>query len=146
MIKKSVLASVAGATLVTAVLAGSPANAAPAVPGSVNRGTSFSDHLTSGQYIQNAGFRLVMQSDGNLVEYRLSNAKPCFDSHTHGQPGNYVTFWRAWPSSTASMDVRGRDGTIKISYVSHSGGSNVNINSKGEVWVGYARLTNNHFC
>ncbi|WP_180356421.1 MULTISPECIES: hypothetical protein [Kitasatospora] len=90
-------------------------------------------------------FQLIMQSDGNLVEYRWDgdptagqqSRSVCWSSNTMGsganhatyqQDGNFVVYtpggYAAWASNTAG-----------------GGGSSVDINSVGVVFVGYKAIT-----
>jgi len=64
----------------TAMLA-APANATSSTLGS-------GQELTGGQEIAAGPYVLIMQTDGNLVEYDGSTA--LWSSYTSGQPGNYV--------------------------------------------------------
>jgi hypothetical protein len=84
-------------------------------------------------------YQLIMQDDGNLVEYRWdggSRTRACWASNTfflssddhatYQQDGNFVVYAGSTPL-WASDTVGG-------------GGSFVNINSQGALWVGTTRV------
>ncbi|MBP4046347.1 hypothetical protein [Chromobacterium violaceum] len=61
----------------------------------------------------NGAYQLILQSDGNLVLYRMANHHPLWASGTNGKPGCFVTMQDdgnlviyepkipAWASNTA---------------------------------------------
>ncbi|MFD0007862.1 hypothetical protein ACFVJ4_36365 [Streptomyces sp. NPDC127178] len=55
-------------------------------PGSIAGGTT----LKAGWSVQANLTRLVMQSDGNLVMYRLRDGRAIWSTRTHGHPGAYA--------------------------------------------------------
>ncbi|MFF7339738.1 hypothetical protein ACFZAT_20660 [Streptomyces sp. NPDC008163] len=86
-------------------------------------------------------FELIMQADGNLVEYRWDGDPTegrqsrtfCWASNTYGSGANHATYqgdgnfvlytpggYAVWASNTVG-----------------AAGSTVNINSRGDVYVGY---------
>ncbi|MGX9889688.1 hypothetical protein [Streptomyces sp. NPDC002276] len=72
------------------------ANAAPLSPATY-RGTYLlrGDVLAPGDYITSSGgdFTLIMQRDGNLVEYNnAGSGYACWATNTNGQPGSYATY------------------------------------------------------
>lgn len=115
---------------------------------SANPGESFlyrGQSLNAGQYIQRASYnggtiRLVMQNDGNLVEYLYLQGGTivCWASDTYGsgsnnhatyqQDGNFVVYtsggYPVWSSHTAGK-----------------GGSTVDMTSSGDLFVGYTKIT-----
>lgn len=137
MVKRTI-AAVAGAAALAAALSVATTGTATAATGGdhLNKG----DTMYAGDDIHNpAGTRLIFQGDGNLVEYRY-DGRVCWASGTNGRggiraiyqnDGNFVIY--------ASVDD---SRPVWASNTSGDNGLNVNINAAGEVWVGYARLTN----
>jgi hypothetical protein len=136
MVKRTI-GAVAGAAALAATLSMAGAGSAVAATGGdhLNRG----DTMRAGDDIHNpAGAKLIFQSDGNLVEYRADNAV-CWASNTNGGGGIRVTYQNdgnfvMYASVDDSRPVWASD-TVG------DNGVNVNINARGEVWVGYHQLT-----
>jgi murein DD-endopeptidase MepM/ murein hydrolase activator NlpD len=114
------------------VATASPAQAATTYKGTVKAGTTLQpgDAVTSA----NGQFRLVLQGDGNLVEYGIGNTV-LWASNTANQPGavavaqkdGYLTLVRSgrlvarWgnPGAAANFGIRG-DGTMRVQTTSNS--------------------------
>jgi len=122
------------ATIGAALAAGTaPASATTALPSCVSAGTS----IVAGQYLSAPSFHLVMQGDGNLVEYDTAG-HPLWDTQTAGNPGawavlqasdgNLVVYsatghalWAAYPGSAAGdrLCMQG-DGNVVIYSASNT--------------------------
>jgi hypothetical protein len=132
------------------------ANASPA-PSCHSRGISFTNVLNVGECIKDStnSFELVMQGDGNLVEYfvRAKAGSACWASSWGNRgmhAGNKAYFWTRTltlmkashlsvaPSSTSSSMTYF---VTDVTYADNS--TNVSINQFGEVFVGYTNITLN---
>jgi len=109
-------------TLGVLLAAASPAAAASSTLGSGGR-------LNGGGEIAAGSYRLVMQGDGNLVEYTGSTA--LWSSHTSGQPGNYVVM-----QTDGNLVVRSSGGSWRwqSTTLGHPG-AHLSIQTDGNVVV-----------
>jgi hypothetical protein len=99
--------------------------------------------LGSGGYLcsSTGGYTLIMQTDGNLVEYNSSGI-PLWASDTYGEPGNYVVMQSDGNLVvySSSGQPRWASGTYGIgggtAYLTIQGDSNVVIyDSSGAIWA-----------
>ncbi|WP_431979915.1 hypothetical protein [Streptomyces qinglanensis] len=105
-------------------------------------GTSFSGTLGVNKALCNSGYRLTMQDNGDLV-LRRSNGSACYASGTRA-PGDasatFVQDYVAPPHVNIESTSQGNLGTIwganRLPHV----GTNANLNSKGEFWIGYKKI------
>jgi hypothetical protein len=126
---------------------------AQAATAPVYRGSSFNSVLHSNEYIRspNGQFQLIMQTDGNLVLYRLSTHHACWASSWYlggYRPGDYALF-STIPIKLGPGDVEyglavghyfgpsfvstfnWDDGDFSLVGKSY----NVNVNDKGQLWI-----------
>ena len=139
MVKRTI-AAIAGAAALTAALSLAGAGTASAATGGdhLNKG----DSMYAGDDIHNpAGTKLIFQADGNLVEYRY-DGRVCWATGTNGHGGTRVTY----QNDGNFVMYAGADDSHPVWASNTSGwfdkGLNVNINARGEVWVGNNQLTN----
>jgi hypothetical protein len=117
------------------------ATAAPA-GGCRGDGTSFTDRRIPGHCLQNGGYRLEMQYDGNLVLY--SGGRACWASGTDGTDGVYAKFSGDWKPDSPYMTLESPVGELRKYRGKYTGlhkTGNVSLNNKGEVWIAYGKLT-----
>ncbi|WP_116212108.1 hypothetical protein [Streptomyces olivoreticuli] len=106
-----------------------------------NDGTSFTDRLIPGHCLQNGGYRLEMQYDGNLVLYSPSRA--CWASGTDGTDGVYAKFSGDWKPDSPYMTLESPVGELRKYRGKYTGlhkSGNVSLNNKGEVWIAYEKM------
>lgn len=141
MNKRTLLASAAVIVGIGAALVGAaPANAATTYSNGVSAGTALSggDTITSA----NGQYRLVAQSDGNLVEYGAGN-KVLWQTDTDHNPGA-----RAVPQADGNLVVystankvlwqSGTDGASATSLTLGTDGNIVMRKSGGTIWASYS--------
>ncbi len=133
---------VAALGLVTTSIALAAGAALPAqasgAPG--NQGTSIEDKLFPGQYLGNGGYKLAMQTDGNLVLY--DRTRVCWASHTNGLRGTYLDYDDNYikpPQVDLKNATYGGLGTWYGSYTWLHKNGNLSLNSRGEVWIGWKK-------
>jgi hypothetical protein len=90
------------------------------------------DRLQPGKALCNGNYLLRMQENGDLVLREISTGRACWNSKTFK------------PGAAATVHVNGNDLTLQVGdkVVKHDNsgnGTNVNLNSKGELWVGWDR-------
>ncbi|MFE9453397.1 hypothetical protein [Streptomyces sp. NPDC006739] len=138
-IRKATKVLIAGAMAVAAV-SGIPGTASANDLDHLNRGSSMypGDSIWGVSADQQTTYQLILQTDGNLVEYKHTGASTwvCWASGTNGSgatkaiyqaDGNFVLYnggWALWASDTQ-----------------WKAGSTVDINSVGQVWVGQTPKT-----
>lgn len=155
-------------TLIAAVLTAAAflifgsSTAQAAAPSCTSVGSSFNTVLTAGHCIvsPNKKYKLIMQTDGNLVLYRAGGGAACWASSWGG--GGH----RAGDKARFSVLTIGINGLVAdyeyalavghnawsglfwatyrydVVFSTHIGNLylNVNVNDKGELWVGYRRI------
>lgn len=144
---KSLIAAAMAAVVVTGT-AGS-ASAAHAYEEKLVKG----EYLGFGEYIQRTTysgdgyFRLIMQSDGNLVLYRVkySNGarKVCWASNTQYAGGTHVTYQQ---DGNFVMYPDWSTRAVWQSNTSGGGGSTVDINKFGVLYVGTTQISSQAAC
>jgi hypothetical protein len=86
-------------------------------------------------------YRLVMQSDGNLVEYKTdivgANQQVCWSSGTWWAGAAHATY----QSDGNFVVYRDSGGAVWASNTVGGGGSFVNINSSGVIYVGNTAIS-----
>ena len=133
-LRTTVAALVALAAVVGSMVATTSIAAARPEPGPRQgpRGCSAQDYLGAndvlrpGRALCNGNYLLRMQENGDLVLREISSGRACWHSNT-------------FVSNTSAVVRAGRGVTLLVGAkeVAHSGdGTNVNLNSKGELWVG----------
>ncbi|GGP45993.1 hypothetical protein [Streptomyces abikoensis] len=118
-----------------------PAHAAHRAQGCRGDGTSFTDRLIPGHCLQNGGYRLEMQYDGNLVLY--SGSRACWASGTDGTNGVYAKFSGDWKPDSPYMTLESPVGELRKYRGKYTGlhkTGNVSLNNKGEVWIAYGKM------
>ncbi|MGW3498317.1 hypothetical protein [Streptomyces sp. NPDC001020] len=104
-------------------------------------GTYFSGTLGTNQALCNAGYKLTMQDNGDLV-LRRSNLTACYASGTRGT--NASATFHLNPIGVPYVDidspVQGWIGRIPGAHNFTSLGTNASLNAKGEFWVGYKKI------
>jgi hypothetical protein len=98
------------------------------------------DVLRPGRALCSGNYLLRMQENGDLVLREISTGRACWHSQTY-VPGVAATFLKGGvpPANVTptlrigTRDVFGMNGKEHI-------GSTANINSKGELWVGYGMV------
>ncbi|MFE1547835.1 hypothetical protein [Streptomyces sp. NPDC058718] len=142
-------ALVAAAMAVVAVTgtAGS-ASAAHAYPDKLVKG----EYLGFGEFIQrptysgDGYFRLIMQSDGNLVLYYLKNSgarKVCWASNTQNAGGSYVTYQQ---DGNFVMYPQWSTRAVWHSNTYLGAGTTVDINGFGVLYVGTTQISSQAAC
>ncbi|ACU68965.1 Curculin domain protein (mannose-binding) lectin [Catenulispora acidiphila DSM 44928] len=137
MVKRTI-GAIAGAAALAAALSVAGTGTALAATGGdhLNKG----DTMYANDDIHNpAGTKLVFQPDGNLVEYRY-DGHVCWATGTNGRGGTRVTYQNDGNLVMYASTDDSRP--IWASGTSGDNGLNVNINARGEIWVGYDQLTN----
>ncbi|HUN35080.1 MAG TPA: hypothetical protein VMU95_24015 [Trebonia sp.] len=142
---KGTIAALAGiACVALPALAAGPAEAATHATASpdtayfdaINKGTT----LWPGDYIyvyptggDGSLTQLIMQTDGNLVQYGDNRTVVCFASNTYGHAGAYATY-----QSNGALIVFSETGTpLWSSGTAGKGGTTVSMNEdNGSLWVG----------
>lgn len=85
-------------------------------------------------------YYLIMQDDGNLVEYGTSSSGPregaCWSTGTWGNQGAYASYQNS--GSLVIQDELGR--IIWSSHTNGVAGADVNITDTGAVWVGQREI------
>ncbi|WP_053207277.1 hypothetical protein [Jiangella muralis] len=118
--------------------------ASPQVAGCV--GASFSKTLRNGEAICNGNYLVRMQGNGDLVLRVISTGRACWTSGTAGIWSNdaYAMFIQNPLGDRPYVDIfqvsKGRIGRILGAHTQYNHGTNANVNSKGEFWVGYRRV------
>jgi hypothetical protein len=139
--------STTAALLVTATLAlagpAALAAAGPALAADKGDHLNMGDSMYPGDSLSNpAGTKLAFQTDGNLVEYRY-DGRVCWASDTKDRGGNRLTY-----QSDGNLVMYTDNTDNHPVWASNTSAGwphdpvNVNINARGEVWVGYDKLTN----
>jgi len=81
-------------------------------------------------------YYVIMQDDGNLVEYGTSSSGPregaCWSTGTWGNPGAYATYQNS--GNLVIQDQLGR--IIWSSRTAGLPGGSVNVTDTGSVWIG----------
>jgi hypothetical protein len=85
-------------------------------------------------------YYVIMQGDGNLVEYGTSSNSPregaCWSTGTWGHPGAYASY-----ETTGSLIVHDNTGRpLWSSGTAGLPGSTVNVTNTGAVWVGERKI------
>ncbi|MFH9723212.1 hypothetical protein ACH4M4_09595 [Streptomyces sp. NPDC017254] len=112
------------------------------------------EYLGAGDYIErmtysgDGYFRLIMQSDGNLVLYRVKysngDRKVCWASNTqYIGGGNYVTYQQ---DGNFVMYPRWSNTAVWHSNTYGGGGSTVDINKFGVLYVGTTQISSQAAC
>jgi hypothetical protein len=118
----AVLAGVMGAMVVTT----SSASAEP--PGCAGQDAlGNGDVLRPGRALCNGNYLLRMQENGDLVLREISTGRACWHSNTFGA------------GASATVVANGSGVVLKVAREvvgSSDEGTNANLNSKGELWVG----------
>ena len=133
MIRGALIAAVA----LPAALLSTTAHANTGFP-YLSRGLS----LYSGGYLypplQNA-YYVIMQPDGNLVEYGTSSNGPregaCWSTQTQGHPGAFATY-----ENSGSLIVQDTRRPLWSSGTNGVAGNTVNVTNTGAVWVGNRKI------
>jgi hypothetical protein len=119
------------------------ANAAPVHPATYHGTALFrGDVLAPGDFIlsDNGVFKLIMQTDGNLVEYWTSSGQACWATNTNGQPGSYATY----QGDGNFVVYNGGGDALWASNTVGDSGTTVNISTEtidyGSLWVGLTRI------
>jgi hypothetical protein len=113
----------------------------PAYAASHGTALNLGDFLYSGDYIsrtlpnfKNETVKLIMQSDGNLVEY--VNGRACWGSNT------YLNGDRAVYQTDGNFVVyHGNTATWASNTFDHTAGNTVDINWVGKIYVGYTAIS-----
>jgi hypothetical protein len=86
--------------------------------------------------LQNA-YYVIMQGDGNLVEYGTSSSGPregaCWSTGTWGHQGAYATYENS--GNLIITDETGRT-TLWSSHTAGQSGTTVNVTNTGALWIG----------
>lgn len=104
------------------------------------RGESLFAPNTLTNPMQNA-YYVVMQDDGNLVEYGTSSNGPregaCWSTNTSGHQGAYATY-----DTSGSLVITDETGRITLwsSRTDGTAGSYVNITNTGSLWIGVKEI------
>ncbi|WP_051943003.1 hypothetical protein [Streptacidiphilus rugosus] len=142
-LRRAVSGSLAVAALTAVMLGGGATSAsAHAYESQLVKG----EYLGAGDYIQRltltgGDFTLIMQSDGNLVEYRDEASygrKVCWASNTRYHGGTHVVY------QNDGNFVMYPDWSTKAVWSSNTyngGGSTVDINKFGVIYVGTTPIT-----
>jgi len=109
-------------------------------------GTSFNGKLLPNQYIQSSNdrYRLIMQSDGNLVLYDRNQSRACWGSGTDGIRDVWAEYHEgALNPAVPYLDLNSPYGHLKrykggYTWLNKTG--NVNVNNSGEVWIAYKKF------
>ncbi len=127
---------------------GAPAQAAGTAPTAAGCvGSSFSGTLSNEKAICSGNFLLRMQGNGDLVLRQISSGRACWTSGTAG----------AWTNDASAVFVKYQGGigppivevhktsqgkltTIGGSHQWPNVGTNANVNSRGEFWIGYKKV------
>lgn len=148
--KRVMTTVLAAGTLGAVALTGPAANAASAegrsaqVAGCV--GTAFSGTLGPGKAICNGNYLVRMQTNGDLVLRVISTGRACWRSVTDRAPGGDTSAVFSDggllnpPSVTITSVSQGRLAKIWGSHQAPHHGSNANVNTRGEFWIGYKKI------
>lgn len=148
--KRVLATTLAAGTLGAVGLTGPAANAASAegssaqVAGCV--GTAFSGTLGPGKAICNGNYLVRMQTNGDLVLRVISTGRACWTSGTGRAPGGDTSatfsdgFPLAPPSVTINSVSQGRLAKIWGAHTALHFGTNANVNTRGEFWIGYKKI------
>ena len=142
-----------------------PAHAVGKAPGCYNRGTSFTNVLAPGECIvsSNGLYEVIMQKDGNLVEYNTVSGRACWASNRYDKR-TFVAGDRAYLEVTYVPTPLGyafwyttlrvghqvwwgidqtfaRTDKIQRFYWQPQPDLNASINNSGQLYVGYLRLS-----
>ncbi|MFE3524823.1 hypothetical protein ACFXOD_24885 [Streptomyces sp. NPDC059161] len=139
---KMLIAGAAAAAAVVGVAGTASANTTNAL----SRGeTLYAGDSIIGTTGSSTWFQLIMQPDGNLVEYRwdgdptegAQSRKVCWASNSNGSGANHATY-----QGDGNFVVYTPDGHAAWASDSMGGaGSTVDINSRGFLYVGYKQLS-----
>lgn len=139
----------AAGTLGAIALTGPTANASSTGGSSAQAagcvGTAFSGTLEPGKAICNGNHLVRMQTNGDLVLRVISTGRACWTSGTGRAPGGDTsTTFHQNPLSVPYIDInstsQGRLGRITGAHSLCCFGSNANVNTRGEFWVGYKKI------
>ncbi|SEE65272.1 hypothetical protein [Jiangella alba] len=117
--------------------------ASPRVAGCV--GTSFAGTLGNGKAICNGNYLVRMQGNGDLVLRVISTGRACWTSGTAGAWSNdaSATFNKnIWGRPYVDIDKasQGRIGRVVGAHTPTTFGTNANVNSRGEFWIGFKKI------
>jgi hypothetical protein len=135
--KKIVSAALMVAAVLTPAAVAAPAHALTDTSFPyLSRGLSLFPPNTLTNPMQNA-YYVVMQDDGNLVEYGTSSNSPregaCWSTGTSGHQGAYATYENS--GSLVITDETGRI-TLWSSHTDGPAGKIVNVTNTGALWIG----------
>lgn len=139
----ALLAGVAVASGLPAYAQNDSDQAAAAVGGCV--GTAFSGTLAAGKAICNGNYLVRMQTNGDLVLRVISTGAACWASGTAVAPGGdtSATFHGGpvgAPFVTIDSVSQGRLKQIVGAHTYLHLGTNANVNTRGEFWIGYKKI------
>ncbi|MEU5431895.1 hypothetical protein AB0G73_00795 [Streptomyces sp. NPDC020719] len=143
--RKMIKIAVAGAAAVASVL-GVSGTASADTTGALSRGQTLNvGDSVIGTTGTSTWFQLIMQSDGNLVEYRWDgdptqgsqSRSVCWASNSYGSGANHATY-----QGDGNFVVYTPGGyAVWASNSVGGGGSTVDINSRGDLYVGYKLIS-----
>ncbi|MER5221639.1 hypothetical protein [Streptomyces flaveus] len=147
--KRALAAALAAGALGATALTGTVANAAPAevnaprVGGCV--GKAFAGTLGPGKAICNGNYLVRMQTNGDLVLRVISTGMACWTSGTNRAPGGDTSavfvgnkFGAPWVD--IESESQGRLTRIVGAHTYLHFGTNANVNTRGEFWIGYKKI------
>ncbi|NUP47282.1 MAG: hypothetical protein HOW97_08205 [Catenulispora sp.] len=146
VLRRALVAAVASGTAITGLMIGTA--------GSASAFDSSSTRLYKGDtmwgyanqwlygYSSSSNYRLVMQSDGNLVEYKTdlvgANQTVCWSTGTWWAGASHASY----QNDGNFVVYRDSDGAVLwASNTQWRSGSFVNINSSGVIWVGNTAIS-----
>ncbi|MET7698660.1 hypothetical protein [Streptomyces sp. NPDC005485] len=138
-------AATLGAIALTAPAAGASTAAGDSAQAAGCVGSAFSGTLQSGKAICNGNYLVRMQTNGDLVLRVISTGTACWRSATDRAPGGdtSATFHGTIvgpPSVTIDSTSQGRLAEIWGAHTLQHFGTNANVNTRGEFWIGYKKI------